>query len=36
MAFVQEMNPLFVGAGGDFLNDGEEIAIGGKYGRCGR
>ena len=34
--FVQEMDALFVGAGGGFLNDGEEIAIGGKYGRCGR
>ena len=33
---VQEMDALFVGAGGGFLNDGEEIAIGGKYGRCGR
>lgn len=33
---VQEMDALFVGAGGGFLNDGEEIAIGGKYGRRGR
>ena len=33
---VQEMDALFVGAGGGFLNDGEEIDIGGKYGRRGR